>query len=90
MRNCIFDIWPIAKGFDVFGQSHPERRLHSVSTASTEFGIGKKRLTQFLLQAGILAEDDPRPNARKIFDAKKYGPLLTEISNLVGPIEMRK
>ena len=90
LRNCIFDIWPISTGLDVLGQSLSERRLHSVSTASTEFGVGKKLLTQFLVQARVLAEDDIRPNARKTFDAKKYSPLLTEISNLVGPIEMCK
>ncbi len=58
LQSCIFDTWPIAKVFDVLGQSFSERRLHSVSTASAEFGIGKK--------------------------------LLTDISNLVGPIEIRK
>lgn len=90
MQSCIFDTWPIAKVFDVLGQSFSERRLHSVSTASAEFGIGKKLLTEFLALAGVLAEGDPRPNARKTFDAPKYGPLLTDISNLVGPIEIRK
>ena len=90
MSDCIFALWPIAGGEVILGKPLEERSLHSVSSAAKETGIGPALLTQFLVKAGAFSKDDERPDARKTFDAKKYAPLLDEIPELIGPIEMRK
>lgn len=89
LRDCILENWPIGPGELVLGQLVPERRLHSVTTASKDTGIGTKVLEHFLVEAGAIAADDPRPPNRKLFDARAYAGLLAEIPTLVGPIAMR-
>lgn len=89
MRDCILENWPIGPGETVLGQVVAERRLHSVTTAAKEAGIGTKVLEHFLVEAGAIAADDPRPQSRRLFDAKAYAELLVEIPTLVGPIAMR-
>ncbi|MCF8487177.1 MAG: TniQ family protein [Rhodobacteraceae bacterium] len=89
LRDCILENWPIGSGETVLGRVVPERRLHSVTTAATETGIGTKVLEHFLVEAGAIAADDPRPQSRRLFDAKVYAGLMAEIPTLVGPIAMR-
>ncbi|WP_323042269.1 TniQ family protein [Gemmobacter sp.] len=89
LRECILENWPIAPAEMVLGQVVPERRLHSVTTAAKEIGIGTKVLEHFLVEVGAIAADDPRPQSRRLFDAKAYAELLAEIPTLVGPIAMR-
>jgi len=89
LRDCILENWPIGSGETVLGRVVPERRLHSVTTAATETGIGTKVLEHFLVEAGAIAADDPRPQSRRLFDAKAYAGLMAEIPTLVGPIAMR-
>ena len=89
VRDCIFALWPIAGGEVILGKPLEERRLHSVSSAAKETGIGPALLTQFLVTAGAFSKDDERPDARKTFDARRYASLLNEIPELIGPIEMR-
>lgn len=90
LRDCILSVWPIGKGETVLGERQQERKLHTVHTAAKETGIGGFLLEQFLVHAGALESNDPRPLARRTFDAKSYAELLAEIPTLVGPIEMRK
>lgn len=89
LRECILENWPIAPAEMVLGQVVPERRLHSVTTAAKEIGIGTKVLEHFLVEVGAIAADDPRPQSRRLFDAKAYAGLMAEIPTLVGPIAMR-
>jgi hypothetical protein len=89
LRDCILKNWPIGPGETVLGRVVPKRRLHSVTTAATETGIGTKVLEHFLVEAGAIAADDQRPQSRRLFDAKAYAGLLAEIPTLVGPIAMR-
>jgi len=89
LRDCILEYWPIGPGETVLGRVVPERRLHSITTAATETGIGTKVLEHFLMEAGAIPADDPRPQSRRLFDAKAYAGLLAEIPTLVGPIAMR-
>lgn len=89
LRDCILENWPIGPGETVLGRVIPERRLHSITTAATEIGIGTKVLEHFLVEAGAIAGDDPRPQSRRLFDATAYAELLAEIPTLVGPIAMR-
>lgn len=90
LRESILENWPIAPGEMVLGQVVPERRLHSVTSAATEIGVGTKVLEHFLVEAGAIAADDQRPPSRRLFDAKAYADLLEEIPTLVGPIAMRR
>ncbi|WP_223814343.1 TniQ family protein [Roseicitreum antarcticum] len=90
VRRHVLSIWPVAGGDEILGQVVSERRLHSLVSASTETGIGKTVLNDFLTEAGAFAPDDARADLRKTFDAKAYQFLLDEIPTLVGPIAMRK
>ena len=90
VRGYLLRIWPVAAGDVILGKTVPERRLHSLVTASKEIGIGTAVLDDFLMEAGAFAADDDRSDARKTFDAKKFQQLLEEIPTLVGPIAMRK
>jgi hypothetical protein len=89
LRDCILDNWPIAGGEVVLGEALPQRRLHSLTTAATETGIGSKVLEHFLTEVGAIQMGDPRPAGRRLFDAKAHAGLLAEIPTLVGPIAMR-
>lgn len=85
----IIAVWPVAGGQVVLGETLPTRRLHSLVTAERETGVGALVLQHFLVEAGALAPDDPRPNSRKTFDAQRYSALLAEIPTLVGSVTMR-
>jgi hypothetical protein len=89
LRECILDHWPKATGDVVLGQVVPERRLHSLTTAAAETGIGANVLEQFLIEAGAFKAGDNRTPSRRLFNAKVYAELLTEIRTLVGPIAMQ-
>lgn len=90
LRACILDHWPIGSGEILLGEVVPERRLHSLVTASKEIGVGPGVIEQFLTEAGALSERDTRPKSRRLFDAKMHADLLAEIPTLVGPIAMRR
>jgi hypothetical protein len=89
LRDCILDHWPYAPGEELLGEPVLVRRKHSVSSASEEIGVGQKLIRQFLIEAGVIDHDDPRPDARVVFDADQHAALLSEIPTLVGPIAMQ-
>ena len=76
LRNKILTIWPIAAEEVLLAERLPERIFHSLLSASEEIGIGTPRLEQFLTEAGAIAVGNDRPQSRKLFDAKRYAPLL--------------
>ncbi|GAA4226149.1 hypothetical protein GGQ68_004967 [Sagittula marina] len=90
LRDYFLEIWPLAPGDDILGQAVTERRLHSLTSASKETGIGAAVLDDFLTEAGAFAPGDARADARKTFDAKAWQHVLDEIPTLVGPIALRK
>ena len=90
LRDYFLEIWPLAPGDDLLGQAVTERRLHSLTTASKETGIGPAVLNDFLTEAGAFAPSDKRADARKTFDAKAWQHILDEIPTLVGPIALRR
>lgn len=90
LRECILDHWPFAGGDVILGEVLPQRRLHSLRTASSEAGVGTKVLENFLIETGAIGRNDPRPESRRLFDAQAHVELLAEIPTLVGPIAMRK
>lgn len=89
LRECILEHWPYRAGDILLGQVVESRRKHSIRSAADETGVGEKLLRQLLVEAGAIAEDDPRPNSRLIFDALQHLDLLTEIPTRVGPIAMQ-
>ena len=90
LRDVILDHWPIAAGKELLGEVVEERRLHSLTTASQETGIGTEAIKHFLVEARAFPADDDRPARRRLFDAREYADLLNEIPTLVGPIAMRQ
>lgn len=52
--------------------------------------MGTQVLEHFLIEAGALLSEDPRPPNRRLFDAQEHAALLAEIPTLVGPIAMRE
>jgi hypothetical protein len=90
LRDCILDHWPIAPGETLVGEVVPERRLHSVSTAAQEAGVGVEVIEHFLIEAGAISAQDDRPASRRIFEARPRAELLAEIPTLVGPKAMRE
>lgn len=89
LRDCMLDHWPYAPGEVLLGEPVIVRRKHSISSAAVEIGVGQKLVRQFLIEAGAVEHDDPRPAARLVFDADQHKALLAEIPTLVGPIAMQ-
>jgi len=89
LRDCILDHWPHAEGEVLLGEPLTTRRKHSISSAAEEIGVGQKLVRQFLIEAGAVEHDDPRPDARLVFDAGQHMALLAELPTLVGPIAMQ-
>lgn len=90
LRDYFLEIWPLAPGDDLLGRAVTERRLHSLTSASKETGIGPAVLDDFLTEAGAFAPGDARADSRKTFDAKAWQHILDEIPTLVGPIALRR
>jgi hypothetical protein len=82
-------IWPVAADQEILGRTLPDRRLHSLTSAAKETGVGEPLLDQFLVEAGAYDKADGRPAARKTFDALQHASLLAEIPTLVGSDEIR-
>lgn len=88
LRDCIIDVWPVAKGETILGYVQPERRLHSVLTAAKEADVGPQLMRELLIDGGALSDSADPPNSRKTFSATLYANFLGEIPKLVGPAEM--
>ncbi|MGY6410378.1 MAG: hypothetical protein ACXIUV_05050, partial [Alkalilacustris sp.] len=90
LREKILSVWPVDPGTELLGEAIEARRLHSVATAAREAGIGPALMEQFLVEAGAVTADDPRPAARKTFAAAPHADLLRMIPELVGSMTMRR
>ena len=90
LRGCIRRNWAIGAGEVVLGEETVERQFHSLLTAAREYGVGEAVLRPFLIEAGAIRPDDPRPNARLLFCAKTYHNLLAEIPSFVGVAAMKE
>ena len=88
LRQKILTLWPVAAEETLLGETLPERIFHSLLSAAEEIGVGTPLLEQFLTEAGAFVVGDGRPRSRKLFDAKRFAPLLEEIPTLVGPLQM--
>lgn len=69
MRNVALSNLPFGPGDDFFGPI-TERRLHSVHSASKEFGVHPKRLRKLLSNCGLVSvEDSAKTFERILLDA---------------------
>ncbi|MBB4120654.1 hypothetical protein [Martelella radicis] len=89
LRDCILDHWEYAGTEVVLGEPVGRRHFHSLLSASKETGFSPRVLNNYLVEAGVLDANDPRPEPRRLFDAIKYADLLKTLPALVGPIEMQ-
>lgn len=65
MRDVAMDNLPLGPGDEFFGPV-TERRLHSVQSASVEFGVHPKRLRKTLVNEGLIAADDTSKTFERI------------------------
>ncbi|WP_378946802.1 hypothetical protein [Paracoccus sp. R86501] len=90
LLGVVLEIWPIAEGAVLLGQKVSHRKLHSVTTAAMALRVTERRLRPLLVEAGIIAADDPRPDSRSVFDAQSHGVTLGVIGSLVTDPQMRR
>lgn len=83
LRDCILDTWPIASGKMILGEVLDEHRSHSITSVCEELGA-KRDIEAILEDLGVLEPNDPRPDSRRVFDARRHARLLEEIAALVG------
>ena len=69
IRGYLSDRFALGPGDHVFGSPVPERRWHSVRTASKEYGLTPKRLRK-IVQAEGLISDPSLPDRDVLFDAQ--------------------
>ncbi|MBY3201373.1 TniQ family protein [Rhizobium laguerreae] len=78
MRDVALDSLPLGPGDEFFGPVS-ERRLHSVQSASIEFGVHPKRLQKLLVNAGLVpTEDKARTSERILLDADAMAKFAVE------------
>ena len=82
-RDHVLETWPLAEGDSVLNYRLPERRLHSIRTASKTHDLHAKRLRRLLLDAGHIPETD-RPDYDVIFSAPEAQQLLEQASGAVN------
>jgi hypothetical protein len=90
VRSVVLEIWPVAEGAVLLGQEVSQRRLHSVSTAAKALRVTERRLRPLLVEAGIIAPEDPRPDSRAVFDAEVHEKALRSLASLVTDPQMRR
>ncbi|MCG6110726.1 MAG: hypothetical protein MEQ74_00875 [Paracoccus sp.] len=90
IRGVVLDIWPIAEGTVLLGQTVSQRKLHSVGTAAMALRVTERRLRPLLVEAGVIAADDPRPDSRAVFGAQAHGGTLRAIGSLVTDPQLRR
>ena len=85
LRTHIIETIPVGAGEKILGQTVDRRRLHSIRSATTEFGLHGKRLRKILALKGIIANGhDALPDNRVIFDADQAIGVLERITNSVS------
>ena len=84
LRDHIFQTWPIAPGQAVLGEILPERRLHSVVSASRETGVPRDRLRTMLAAYGYVTKRGQGTfAAAELFDANKAQGFLARAAKAV-------
>lgn len=81
LREHLLRSWPLGIGDDLLGEPVTERRLHSVITASREYGIDQRRLRKMLESAGLVTSS--RPDKWTVFNAEAAALLLRSMTRLL-------
>ena len=79
MREVTMNTVPLGPGSDYFGPV-TERRMHSVYSASREFGLQPKRLRNLLARSGMVDPDTAtKPYHRIVLDATEMAAFAKEV-----------
>ena len=81
LREHLLRSWPLGVGDDLLGEPVTERRLHSVITASREYGIDQRRLRKMLESASLITGS--RPDKWTVFNAEAAAPFLRSMTRLL-------
>lgn len=79
LATHLSETWPLGPEDELLGEPITERRLHSVRTASQEFGVDPRRLRKMLAASGLI--DNSLHDSWAVFDAQKAQEM---IESLVG------
>lgn len=81
----------VGPGAEVLGQIVRERSVHSLTTASKQYGIGLEALRSLLVRSGALIEWDGRSDGgAALFDAHAYAPLLEGAASAITSGAVRR
>lgn len=72
--------FPLSQGQNILGHQISERTLHSVHSASLEYGIHPKTLRKILTAMGVVPDAPSLTNHHLTFDAGVHAPLLRKIA----------
>ena len=81
VRNFIWTNYPVAKGETVLGKPCPERRLHSGSSASLEYGICNGRMYAIQRELAAKAGFPAEHSNRFYLNVAEHSELLWRIAN---------
>ncbi|MDX7952929.1 TniQ family protein [Lichenihabitans sp. Uapishka_5] len=85
VRKHVFDTVPLPAGSEVLGVMLPERRVHSIRSASLETGRHPKRLRRILAAEGLITGDlGDKLDAMVRFDADAARPFLSATASQVS------
>ena len=91
MREHILETTSVAGGEMVLGKIVETRRVHSVRSASVEFGLHPKTLRKQLADLGILNSSVASlPHDRALFDAPTHVPLLAKLAEAMPKAEAQR
>ncbi|OOY07755.1 TniQ family protein [Thioclava sp. F36-7] len=90
LRDHILKTWPLGPGDDLMGEPVLTRHLHSVLTASREYGIDSRRLRKLLVTAGVVrAVEQGRSDAWELFTPEEAEPVLSRLETLVSATDLQ-
>jgi hypothetical protein len=92
MREHILATTAVGADEVILGEPVTKRRLHSVRSASVEFGLHPKTLRKNLTDLGIIENISPTelPHDRALFDAAAHTPLLHQLAEAMPRAEAQR
>lgn len=89
IRRHVTETMPIGPGETLFGRDVTTRRVHSLHSASLEFGLHPKRTRKLLRDAGIIGQEtDGLSNERVTFDAEVGGRFLSDVASSMSLVRL--
>ncbi|MPQ94822.1 TniQ family protein [Thioclava sp. JE_KL1] len=90
LRDHIRKTWPLGPGDDLMGEPVLTRHLHSVLTASREYGIDSRRLRKLLVTAGVVRPlEQGRSDAWELFTPEDAEPVLSRLETLLSAADLQ-